>query len=360
VSADRKRLIFSVLRAVLGFGLAALLIHLTLKSTKTSVGTLCHEILNGNRPLLLTALALYGFVVGITVRRWQMLLAVQGVHISFPQAARLTMIGVFFNLAIPGAVSGDLVKMGYVAKYAKSKAAEAILTIMLDRVLGLVGLFVLASVVLVLSLPVLASLPPEFRMLRWAAFVIGLGSVGGILFLAAVEWREKWIGLPGVAGVLEWCGRTAPAAVTRVVLRFVNALELYRNARLTVLKAILLSVLVHFSMGMCLFTIARAEGEPHLRAMDYVLVMQVANSVGAIPITPGGFGMRDATTAKFLEALGAAQEKRGIIPVTLTMVFVAWGLVGAVVFIVSPGLRTVAAHPSPGDDTVTPPPGAVT
>jgi len=116
VSADRKRLIFSVLRAVIGFGLAALLIHLTLKSTRTSVGALCHEILNGNRLLLLTALALYGFVVGITVRRWQMLLAVQGVHISFPQAARLTMIGVFFNLAIPGAVSGDLVKMGYIAK----------------------------------------------------------------------------------------------------------------------------------------------------------------------------------------------------------------------------------------------------
>jgi uncharacterized membrane protein YbhN (UPF0104 family) len=228
------------------------------------------------------------------------------------------------------------------------RSAESILTIMLDRVLGLFGLFVLASVVVTMSLPVLLRLPPRFDFLRWTVFAVGLGSVGGILFLAAVEWREKWIGLPGMAGVLAWCGRTAPTAVTHVVLRFVNALDLYRNARLTVLKAILMSVLVHFCMGLCLLAIGRAEGEIRLPPRHYVLAMQVANTVGAVPVTPGGLGTRDATTALLLEALGAAAEKRGIIPVTLTVIYVVWALIGAMVFIASPGLRRATTDPRDG------------
>src|SRR5258705_92097 len=40
--------------------------------------------------------------------RWWLLLSGQRLHLSKMEAFQLTMIGGFFNIAIPGAVSGDL------------------------------------------------------------------------------------------------------------------------------------------------------------------------------------------------------------------------------------------------------------
>ena len=52
----------------------------------------------------------------LCVMRWRMLLAGQGIRISFGDAFRLTFIGMFFNTALPGAVSGDVVKGYYIVK----------------------------------------------------------------------------------------------------------------------------------------------------------------------------------------------------------------------------------------------------
>jgi heme/copper-type cytochrome/quinol oxidase subunit 2 len=87
---------------------------------------------------------------------------------------------------------------------------------------------------------------------------------------------------------------------------------------------------------------------------QYFLTTQVANTVAAIPITPGGVGTRDATTAAFLSAFDATPaDKVGSIPVIMSLVIVFWGLVGAVVFIFSPEARHTAhdAQAHSADDT---------
>ena len=43
--------------------------------------------------------------------RWRILLAVQGIETRIMDIVKLNLIGQFFNIAIPGSVSGDLVKM---------------------------------------------------------------------------------------------------------------------------------------------------------------------------------------------------------------------------------------------------------
>lgn len=64
------------------------------------------------------------------------------------RALAWTMIGNFFNVAMPSATGGDVVKVFYVAgAYPREKRAVAVLTVLLDRVLGLFGLFFLALVV---------------------------------------------------------------------------------------------------------------------------------------------------------------------------------------------------------------------
>ena len=56
------------------------------------------------------------------------------------------MIGSLFNAVIPGAVGGDIVKGYYVCRRATAKTPEALTTILIDRVVGLLGLLLLAAI----------------------------------------------------------------------------------------------------------------------------------------------------------------------------------------------------------------------
>ena len=62
------------------------------------------------RPLAL-AILLYGFAQVLGAWRWKTLLDVQGLGLTLWDALRLTLVGNFFSLIIPGAVTGDILKL---------------------------------------------------------------------------------------------------------------------------------------------------------------------------------------------------------------------------------------------------------
>lgn len=332
--------LFAVSRIALGLALAAFLVALTLRSAK---GNLLADLRAADLALLLLAVCLYGVVILITVIRWDYLLRVQGVFLRFWDLARLTMTGVFFNLAIPGAVSGDFVKMAYISRQVPDKKAECILTIVVDRIVGILGLFFVASVLLVLNLPFLLNLPPEQRLLQMAAFTVGLGSVGGIAAVLLIEYRARLLRHPWLARLADCGGRWLPARITAVIQRLTTALELYRQRRRAVLGAFLLSVGVHSCIALTLFAIGRSLSEKAMSLREYFLATQVANAVASIPVTPAGVGSRDFVIKAFMNAMEATAGKSATVPVTLTLIILFWGLIGALFFVFTPRRAAAAA-----------------
>jgi uncharacterized membrane protein YbhN (UPF0104 family) len=68
--------------------------------------------------------------------RWQVLLDTQGAKLHFGRVLQLSMVGNFFNIALPGAVSGDFVKAVYVSKEFPEKRAPVFGSMVFDRLLG--------------------------------------------------------------------------------------------------------------------------------------------------------------------------------------------------------------------------------
>jgi hypothetical protein len=343
--------LFTALRAGVGLGLAVVLIRVTLRSGGASLRT---ELAAAQPLRLVLAAALYGLAQVVTTVRWGLLLHVQGVDLPFRERFRLTLIGCFFNLALPGAVSGDFVKMACIARRCPEHKAECILTIVLDRIVGVLGLFVLASVLVLWHLPFLLGLGEELRWLQMAAFTVGLGSVGGVLGFLALQFREPLLRLPGLRQMVAWGAQRAPARLSALVVRLTAALDLYRRRRGTLLLALALSLLVHSCLAVNLWIVARAVGERELVLRQFFLATQVTNAVASIPITPAGFGLRDYGIRAFLDAMGATPGKSGVIPVIMTLAYVLWGLVGAVVFVWAsrqrPGATAEAAGGAPPGD----------
>lgn len=279
--------------------------------------------------LLALAVLLYGVVLSFGIYRWRVLLEVQGIHLRAWDLIKLTMVGQFFNITIPGAVSGDIIKMVYVRDHAPGRTAEAVLTIMLDRIIGILGLFVVAAVAVIASMGYLADADTKVRI---GAYIVGAGSIGGILAVLAVQFRETLQGLPGVQGIINLGARILPGGITATIGRLIQGLDLYRERRGAIAVALALSIGVHALLACSIASIGFAVHEPNLGFRDYFLATQVANAVGAIPVTPGGFGTRDATLAFFFSQAGAG-AKASIVPIFYTCVVAFYSLIGGIFFI---------------------------
>lgn len=144
--------------------------------------------------LLLAAWAVLLLPFLITAWRWKKLMEPQGIRLSYAKCLALTFVGQFYSTFLPGITGGDLVKIIYTAKVTGSKTKSTI-TILLDRVLGLVALLVIAGA----SAALQAHDNPT--MLRVAA-AIGLALLGGVV-LTAIYFSRRMRNLLGIERLTE-------------------------------------------------------------------------------------------------------------------------------------------------------------
>jgi len=128
--------------------------------------------------------------------RYRLLLGALRLPGTLGQAFAWTMIGSFFDLAMPLSNGGDLVKAYYVARHAgRGRRSLAVLSVLLDRVVGLLALFIFAWLVCLFAGRLVDDNPQLHRLSRVLLFVCA-GSVAGfgVLVSPALErsaWRRR-------------------------------------------------------------------------------------------------------------------------------------------------------------------------
>ena len=95
--------------------------------------------------LLAAGQLIYLCAVVLTFVRWFMLVRVIEPHFKLSSTFVLGLIGMVFNLVIPGGVGGDFIKAAYLARM-RIRRTQAIASMVIDRILGLLALFILAAV----------------------------------------------------------------------------------------------------------------------------------------------------------------------------------------------------------------------
>ncbi len=222
--------------------------------------------------------------------RWRMLLRTQGVDLRTREAVSLTFLGNFLTQVVPGGlVGGDVLKALYAAR-GREKAAHAMVSVFVDRVLGLFGTVVLAC---------LALLPrwddPRFHTHAVMAYgVLVVGTLGGGAVLSrrirAALRMEAWIPrLPFVGGFL--------AEADAAVLSF-------RERKGVILVGLAVSVGIHTAWCCANALLGDMLGIGHLGLTDYFAVIPPILIVAVIPLLPGGWGLGEASYVYFLGLVG--------------------------------------------------------
>ena len=136
---------------------------------------------------LVLALALMLPPYAIVSYRFWIVLRNQNIQVSRAQATRWTMIGSFFDIAMPSNSGGDVVKAAYIVRHVGAGArTRAVMSVGFDRVLGLLGLFLLAGATSLLNWQSVSHLPGSRNLMLFLILVCA----GSLLFLRVMGSRR--------------------------------------------------------------------------------------------------------------------------------------------------------------------------
>ena len=279
------------------------------------------------------ALVIHAFIQGLAVVRWQVLLRIQGVFVSWKRLSSLVMIGLFFNPFMPGGVGGDVVKIFYVLKEVGEKKSAALLAAVMDRIMGLLGLIAIAAVVIGL----------RYSYLTQTKVASGLLFV--LLFIFAGTFA--FIGVTFAINALGWVHKLPARLPMRArIVELSEAYTAYGKAWRGTLAALAISVPVHIASFALFYGVYRAfpsEGVT-VSILDFCSMMPIINTLSAIPISIGGAGVREGLFINLLGDLGGIPAATAVV-VSLTGfgVQLFWSLIGGVVYLFYRPSSTVEA-----------------
>jgi hypothetical protein len=270
---------------------------------------------------LLTAMGLFlcGHVFATT--RWWRLLNGVGCPASWYDCLRLTGIGFFFNLVMPGLTGGDLVKAVLVTREHPERKEAAFVSVVVDRVIGLLAMAGLAVGAILLSGDTFAEIRAEVML-----FLAG-GLLGAFLFVNRALRRALRID-----------ALLAKLPLGQTLKRVDEAVLLYSQRPLSLVVAVLLSLCNQAVSILAVLTIGRAFGDTVLGLADYVGVFSVATIVSAIPAAPGGWGLGEATYGYLFDLLGASAAIGVATSITFRLCQLLFSLLGGL-FLLGPGGR---------------------
>ena len=247
---------------------SAVLVTWIVKSTDAN--DVSSRLLDTNIRFIVLFAGLMALLSLLSAMRWSLLIRLGNGNVGFTNAYRLVMIGNFVGQLLP-VIGADATRVWYAHRLGVS-LGPAINSVVLDRVVALGGMLLLV----LLSLPWLWLIVPTWFFL-WIAGLIFAGLAGGLMLPVLVNslpqsW-ERW-------------------RVVRAGKKLMVASNKLLNHKLALVYVLGLSLVIHLSIAVFVFGIARLAGV-QVGVGECILLIPLVMLVAAIPVSVAGWGVRE-------------------------------------------------------------------
>jgi len=229
--------------------------------------------------------------------------------------------GMFFNLCLPSSIGGDVIK-AYRVGDSTSRRLLAGCSILADRLTGLAALGVLACTALAAS--------------RTALSWIAVTAIGTAVLAAVLG--GFWIGTRCLDRIL--C-LLPPEHAAR---RFIAQLLPYQERPMLLVTAVGWSFIVQMGGALVVGVMARTLGVD-LGPVAWFSVVPLVALMTVLPVSIGGFGVRENAMKSLLAHYGVAEEKAIAVALLWSLSGVVIGLVGVLLFVAD--RKATAIHVDP-------------
>lgn len=308
-SAKYKQLI-AVARVVVGVGLIVFLF----RALDTSA--LLGHIRDVKAIYLLYAAVPYVLFVILSAWRWQILLDFKRFAVPFKRTMKIYLISLFFNNFLPTTVGGDMMRVLYTMK---GRRADALATVLVDRILGFVGLFIFALFAVIYLLTV----KHETEFLPF--MVIGLAVVSLITFVFFSRRAYRMIS-PAICKVQIF---NAGERLNRLH----EAGNDFSNAWGTIIACIVLSILIQATLAVAPYIVLLGMGNTAVNLLPFFIYVPIINVISMIPVSLNGLGIRENSYVILFSRAGLSGELSLAMSLLSFFVIFMLSLIGGVLFV---------------------------
>jgi hypothetical protein len=291
----------------------------------------------------LGAMLFFVFVVIINSRWWYLLRA-NGLGVRFLEAQKFGWIGLFFSNVVPGATGGDVVKAVYIVRRCSGDKVRAVVSIVVDRILGVMSLLFVGSLASTLAMD-------RFPVFASSMWLTGLGVLVFCFLLIS----------PALRRLLRFDALVAklPDKAGNIIRDLDAAILHYRGHLRGIAGWILASPAIYTLFVGSYYCMSEALGVG-ITLADLFFIVPVASVIQGIPIAPAGWGIGEAAYGALIGKFGAStlagvpdaeqiMRTRGVALSVLHRVHVAlWSLIGGLAILID---RKTHPDESPVTDT---------
>jgi uncharacterized protein (TIRG00374 family) len=267
---------------------------------------------------LAVALVAYGATNTLGVCRWHLLLKHGGADLGWLRTAQLTLIGLFANTFMPGAMGGDFVKAILVARDNPSMKPRVVMSIVMERILGFVAMFLISTTLILTRIGPLTA-EPATRLaviLYFIIFTLTLGTMALGFWRHPSRWFPFWERLP-LRESLDEAG---------------EAYRVFLGHRACFWGGLAFSVAAHFCLLSSCFAVALALGL-NLDFWDFSAILPLVALVTMLVPSIGGLGIRELAFQHFLTYVAITKETSIALSLVIYAVTLVWGALGGMVYL---------------------------
>lgn len=246
----------------------------------------------GHQPdLRYLALAYLLCLLGLTSTfvRWYVVVRSQGLPFRLRDAVKIGFLGNAVDLIVPAQVGGDVLKAAYLCRL-QPRRTRAIAAIMIDRAIGVLGLFLLAS--LMGALRWAASDPPVRHLIQLVWLALAVGSAG----LATVF-------IPGWLHPFERLA--AHSERLRRILAELHAMGMaYRDRKTGLALGLAMSTGSHSLYALSFYAVSRALLPHSPTLLEHLQIVPLVLFTTIVPLPFGALGLSEQVSDELFRMIG--------------------------------------------------------
>jgi len=270
---------------------------------------------------LVAALACFFGCLSLCAVRWKFILAARGLQLTWQQTLAIFFIGHFFNAFMFGSTGGDVLKAYYASARTGHRKAEAVSTVFIDRVMGLLAMIVLTSVTMLVRMKFFLA---DYRTRAALFFMLWVAGFAIMVFAMMFAMRR-------LTERSQLFRRGMQTRIGHIFYRVYNSFYLCLTHPALLAKTLTLS-LMNQVLILVLMWVLGLSLEINAGFFDYFSLGPTINTFAAIPLTPGGVGLREFAAIMFLGIIGVPATQALPLSVLTYATMLTWSIFGGIVF----------------------------
>ena len=273
---------------------------------------------------LVISFVIMGLTIVIGVARWRVALGVQGLSLRWSRALEISLIAHFFNSFLLGSTGGDLMKAYYAARETAHKKTEAVVTVFVDRVIGLWSMLLFA---LLMALANFELVQTNDRIRLLMMVILGMLVAGTAFVIPAF-----WAGLSGrLTGLKAWLQRLPKG---EWLMRSLDSCREFGRSKRFFAKMVAISMLLNLICVLQYVVLAWGL-DIEVPVSIWMLIVPAIICISALPITPSGLGVRENLYVVILATTPFLVTETTALALSLLAYAgsLFWSIVGGVVYL---------------------------